>query len=428
MSEKTPLRLSMPYLLPCIALAFVLSFQTGTARAGADGKRLESLERALDKGRKKGLELDRKAASLAREVAGIRAKQVRVARAIQNFEAEITLLEDRLAELARAEASQTERLARRKGQFAKVLTALRRIAGNPPEAFIAQPLSPGDTVRSAILLRATVPAIERQAFQLQNNLRGLMEARRETAQRKTELARVSKSMNEQRARLDLLFNEKKRYKAQTEGQRRAARLRTRALVKEARTLRDLLRRLKAEQRKKDRLKKKKERQQFLQRRKKGVNLAIRPGKKRPPDRLRQTVALTAFSRSRGKLPFPAIGRLVGRYGEKTDGGLTRKGILIKTRPKAQVIAPYGGQVVFAGKFRSYGQLLIIEHGEGYHSLLAGLDRIDSVIGQSVLAGEPVGVMERSDKRAPVLYLELRRNGQPINPLPWLTAGKSKVNG
>lgn len=423
MSERTPLRLRFPYVLPCLVSALVLSFHAKTATAGTDGKKLENLEHALDEGRKKGLELDRKAASLAREVVGIRAKQVRVARIIQSHEAEITLLEDRLAELARTEGAQAEKLARRKGQFARVLTALRRIAGSPPEAFIAQPLSPGDTVRSAILLRATVPAIERQAFELRDDLRALMEARLETAKRKKDLARASKSMREQRARLDLLFNEKKRYKARTEDERRAARVRTKALAKEARTLRGLLARLKADRRKEDLLKKKKNRLEFLKRRKGNAPQA----KARKP-RLRQAVALTPFGRSRGKLPFPAVGRLIGRYGEKTDGGLTRKGILIKTRSKAQVIAPYGGQVVFAGKFRSYGQLLIIEHGEGYHSLLAGMDRIDSVIGQSVLAGEPVGVMERSEERAPVLYLELRRNGQPINPLPWLTALKDKVNG
>ncbi|HEC14333.1 MAG TPA: hypothetical protein ENI72_01115, partial [Rhodospirillales bacterium] len=270
MREKPQFRRPIPYVLPCLVLAFALSFHTQAARAEANGKRLENLERALDKGRKQDLELGRKAASLAREVAGIRAKQVRVARTIQDFEAEKTLLEDRLAELARAEAGQAERLSRRKGQFTKVLAALRRIAGNPPEAFIAQRLSPGDTVRSAILLRATVPAIERQAFELRNNLRGLMEARRETAKRKTELARVSKSMTEQRARLDLLFSEKKRYKAQTEDQRRAARLHTLALAKEARTLRGLLVRLRAERRKKDLLRKKKERLQFLKRRKDGV--------------------------------------------------------------------------------------------------------------------------------------------------------------
>jgi septal ring factor EnvC (AmiA/AmiB activator) len=124
-----------------------------------------------------------------------------------------------------------------------------------------------------------------------------------------------------------------------------------------------------------------------------------------------------------------VGRLVGLYGQPTRTGLTRKGITIETSADATVIAPYEGHVVFAGKFRGYGQLLIIEHSEGYHTLLADLERIDCVIGQWVTAGEPVGAMGRpgsGDK--PALYVELRRNGQPVNPLPWLTASKDKVSG
>jgi septal ring factor EnvC (AmiA/AmiB activator) len=123
----------------------------------------------------------------------------------------------------------------------------------------------------------------------------------------------------------------------------------------------------------------------------------------------------------GKLPRPAVGRLIGRYGEVTSTGLTQKGLTFETQPSAQVVAPYEGNVVYAGRFRGYGELLIIEHGEGYHSLLAGLARIDSTIGQWVVAGEPVGVMDSSDNQKPVLYVELRRDSQPINPLPWLAA-------
>jgi septal ring factor EnvC (AmiA/AmiB activator) len=108
-------------------------------------------------------------------------------------------------------------------------------------------------------------------------------------------------------------------------------------------------------------------------------------------------------------------------------GNVEKGITIETRSAAQVIAPYAGQVVFAGQFRGYGLLLIIEHGEGYHTLLAGMDRIDSTVGQRVVAGEPVGVMGQTEGK-PTLYVELRRNGQPVNPLPWLTARKDKVSG
>ena len=111
-----------------------------------------------------------------------------------------------------------------------------------------------------------------------------------------------------------------------------------------------------------------------------------------------------------------------------ETGLTRKGITIETGVGAQVVVPHDGTVVFAGPFKGYGRLLIIEHGEGYHSLLAGLARIDNVIGQQVLSGEPAGIMGGLKNGPPVLYVELRRNGQPINPLPWLAARKIKVNG
>ncbi|MBI3444037.1 MAG: peptidoglycan DD-metalloendopeptidase family protein, partial [Magnetospirillum sp.] len=98
-----------------------------------------------------------------------------------------------------------------------------------------------------------------------------------------------------------------------------------------------------------------------------------------------------------------------------------------TRKAAQVIAPFDGHVAFAGPFRGYGLLLIIEHSEGYHTLLAGMSQIDCAVGQKLLAGEPVGIMGQDDSK-PNLYVELRRNGQPVNPLPWLMAQKNKASG
>ena len=128
------------------------------------------------------------------------------------------------------------------------------------------------------------------------------------------------------------------------------------------------------------------------------------------------------------LMMPARGRVVATFGEREGGAATSKGISILTRAAAQVVAPYDGRVRYAGQFRLYGQILIIEHGERYHTVLAGLDRIDAVVGQWVLAGEPVGIMGRSGGDDPVLYLELRRSGQPINPLPWLATTSDKVQG
>jgi septal ring factor EnvC (AmiA/AmiB activator) len=134
-----------------------------------------------------------------------------------------------------------------------------------------------------------------------------------------------------------------------------------------------------------------------------------------------------FAQARGALVVPVVGALIGRYGSADPQGGVSRGLTFATRPGAEVVAPYDGRVVFAGPFRGYGQILIIGHGDGYHSLLAGLDRIESSVGQWLMAGEPVGTMAGGVDK-PRLYLELRHNNQPINPLPWLTTRVEKVNG
>ena len=125
----------------------------------------------------------------------------------------------------------------------------------------------------------------------------------------------------------------------------------------------------------------------------------------------------SFVKARGKLPMPARGPIVVSYGEETSKGVTSKGVSIKTRSQAQVISPYDGSVIFAGPFRGYGKLIIIEHGEGYMSLLAGMEDIDCEVGQMLLAGEPVGQMPKSDNTH--LYVELRKNNKPLDPLAWI---------
>ena len=160
-----------------------------------------------------------------------------------------------------------------------------------------------------------------------------------------------------------------------------------------------------------------------------------------PDRIRPAIA---FQEARGKLSMPARGRQVLGFGDKTQYGGTSKGLVIETRFGARVTSPCDGWVVYAGEFRSYGQLLIINAGGGYHVLVAGLSRMDVGPGQFVLAAEPIGTMsgaprtaqlasERQDSEpstptasAPVLYVEFRKDGQPIDSAPWWAASLQKV--
>jgi septal ring factor EnvC (AmiA/AmiB activator) len=151
----------------------------------------------------------------------------------------------------------------------------------------------------------------------------------------------------------------------------------------------------------------------------------------PPGRMKPALP---FHLAKGQLPSPAHGETVLSFGDVTSNGRKSQGMVIQTRYGGQITAPCDGWIVYAGEFRSYGQLLIINAGGGYHVLLAGLSHIDAQLGQFVLAGEPVGTMSVAPKgkaqgNAPVLYVEFRKEGRPIDPAPWWHQGQQqKVQG
>jgi septal ring factor EnvC (AmiA/AmiB activator) len=154
-----------------------------------------------------------------------------------------------------------------------------------------------------------------------------------------------------------------------------------------------------------------------------------------PGRLAPAVA---FAATRGRLPLPVNGVRIREFGTADGFGGNQKGVSIATRTGAQITAPCDGWVVYAGAFRSYGQLLILNAGGGYHVLLAGMERISVDLGQFVLTGEPVAVMGSGSQvsaaaaakpKQPVLYVEFRKDGTPIDPGPWWATNEGeKVRG
>jgi murein hydrolase activator len=161
---------------------------------------------------------------------------------------------------------------------------------------------------------------------------------------------------------------------------------------------------------------------------KGTQVAsLNPGRMKPA---------MPFIRAKGSVLLPVQGRRVLAFGDKTQYGGQSKGLVLETRHSAQVTSPCDGWIVFAGEFRTFGQLLIINAGDGYHILLAGLSQIDVQLGQFVLTGEPVGLMTAAPKaakasaqgNAPVLYIEFRKDNKPIDPESWWAAGPQKVQG
>ena len=134
--------------------------------------------------------------------------------------------------------------------------------------------------------------------------------------------------------------------------------------------------------------------------------------------------------AKGRLLRPVAGSVTHRFGQRHPDGLRNRGIVIAARDGTTVVSPYDGSVIYAGTFEGFGLILIIEHGQGYHTLLAGLGWLGLQAGQRVLGGEPVGAMpsRRGGGDSPELYMELRHNGDPIDPLPWIPGLTGKAKG
>ncbi len=330
----------------------------------------------------------------------MRGELIDTAASVRTHEERISDIEARLRALSAKERAKARDLWERHGDLSSIIATLALLGRRPPETLVSASADPVDAVRGAILLASAVPELRSRVHELRAELTMLREIRRGIEDERAELAYASETLVRERQVLDRLLTRTSRLHKQTLGEWARSRERIARLGKEARDLRALLRELRKEER--------------LSRESPGM--ALVPGDGGP------------FTDARGKLPLPVRGRLVARFGELNRFGTRNRGLIVATRASAQVIAPYDGRLMFAGPFRGYGQLLIISHGEGYHSLIAGMSRIDGVVGQWLLAGEPIGRMGGNDGDAPVLYVELRRNGAPIDPLPWLASNERKVSG
>jgi len=384
---------------------------------------LRKVEQAIQSSQQKSVTLKTKSDDLAQEVKALRSELIQLSQSVQQREANVTNIEDSIQSLAKEEIIAKKALEERHGQSVNTLIALQRLALNPPEAIIAMPQLPGDMVRSAILLRSIVPQIQSQANMLREEVREYALKRELLEKKKKKLGKANRNLSDDRRRLTALIKDKNSLSKRFIKDSKAEQARVASLTKRAKTLQSLL--AKIEQDRINQAKKQKNRQKQQLKPKKPVDkikteeIEIVLGK--PPSG-------KPISKSKGKLSNPASGPVVMRYGQKEKLGGKHKGISIKTRDSAQIVATYDGQIAFAGPFRGYKHLLIIDHGEGYHTLLTGMERIDVAVGQWLLSGEPVGVMSQKASRGANLYFELRKNGAPINPLPWIGRRNAKARG
>jgi septal ring factor EnvC (AmiA/AmiB activator) len=350
---------------------------------------------------------------------------------LREVETRIEDSEGRLKPLDDAERSLRQSLAGRREVIGEVLAALQRVGRNAPPALMVRPEDALQSVRTAIMLGAVVPEIRVQAEALASDLADLQRIRKEIADEKDKLLRDVAALGDERNRIAALVAERQRKQSDTEKALDAERQWSVALARQVDNLKELIG--KAEQ--------------GLDSVNKAVRSAGRAAEDKNKDERVDLAALkdpgrlvpaVAFASAHGLLPLPVNGARIREFGASDRVGGTERGVSIATRPAAQVTAPCDGWVVYAGPFRNYGQVLILNAGGGYHVVLAGMDRISVGVGQFVLTGEPVALMgdgaqiagalaPGSDK--PVLYVEFRKDGTPVDPSTWWAASKGeKVRG
>lgn len=349
---------------------------------------------------------------------------------VRSVEGRIVETESRLRTLDGRETMIRNSLDARRAETTEVLAALQRAGRRAPPALMVRPEDALQSLRTAMLLGAVVPEMRERAERLIGDLGNLVSIKKETAEQKERLIADRDGLTTDQRRLAALIDERQRNQSDAEKDMEAERRRAADLSRQADNLRDLIAKM----------------EQDLKSAAKAAAAAkladtVKPpaGKNiaalKDPGRLSPAIA---FASAKGLLPMPVNGPRIRTFGGSDGTGGVERGISVAARAGAQVTTPCDGWVVYSGPFRSYGQLLILNAGGGYHVLLAGMERISVNIGQFVLTGEPVGTMGTTSQVAsilaaapsqPVLYIEFRKDNAPIDPGPWWAASEGeKVRG
>ena len=341
---------------------------------------------------------------------------------VQDSERGAAAATDKLASLNATADELSRSLERRRGVIAEVLAALQRMGSNPPPAILVKPDDMSEAVRAATVLGSLIPELKSEIEAARHDLEALAKTRESIARERDELTEKGQALAVDKMRLAALIDARQQSLAAAQDALGSQHERAADLAKRATSLKDLIARLDSEN----------------AARKAAADAAHAADAATAAEievraqaaggdtaRLKPEIA---FADAKGQVPLPVAGAILKTFGSADDLGGIERGVSLATPAGATVSAPADGAVLFAGAYRSYGQLLIIDAGGGYYLLLAGMDRINVESGEFVLAGEPVGVMGDGSARMataaavgaarPVLYIELRKDGTAIDPGPW----------
>jgi septal ring factor EnvC (AmiA/AmiB activator) len=344
--------------------------------------------------------LEKRAQEIETALGDTRKQLLNIASKVRGNEKILRDLEDKIEALETEQNEIQDRLEEGRLSISRLILALGRIRRVPPEAMLARPETPLKTAQSAMLIGDILPALTQQADALQADLKELEEVSAALSLKRDKALEASESLRQEHNALSTLVARREKLYASTQKDLKAQQEEAERISRQARNLQDLVRRLEEDKKKK-----------LL------AAQAQTPSPTRSHDPSRTATARVPTAPPKaGQSRLPVEGPIRISYDQPDNFGAPSKGLSIEGRSGALVVAPMGGIVRFAGHFKNHGNMVIIEHEKGFHSLVAGLGKIDTVVGQSVLAGEPLGLLDNPGGHGkPLLYYELRRNGKPVNP-------------
>lgn len=401
------------FAYPAFTLAFIISICLSAYVARADEPSpkpkpkeaaLNSLKQKMQDRRERKQELAQKMEQLENKLETLRRKLIEISEDIQKQEASLNDIEARLADLRKQRDNLETQLYNDRKRLSGLVLALQRIERIPPSAMIARPGSPLQTAQSAMLLEASLSGVHTRAQQVRARMDKLKQLKTTILSKKRELDETAEKRREKQRKMRALVAERRSVYSRTRRQHKQEEKALSRIASRAENMKQFIKKL-AEKNRKQR---QKQRKQQVNRKQSDSSADLRPEDTYMPE---SKIKI----HNPGKTRLPATGKIDINYGQENHIGAKSKGIHLQARPGALIVAPISGVVRYKGSFKNFGKLIIIEHDKNYHSLIAGLDKIDTLVGQNVAAGEPIGQMAESTETNSRLYYELRHEGHPVNP-------------
>lgn len=389
------MRLRGVFTAALILAAAAAAEEAAPARTPEELKRLQDEIAATARQR---AEDDAQRKAMSAELETLRAESADLAAEVQGLERDLTRAEARIVELGARDTELSGALEQRRDRIAPLLGALQRLRRDPPPALAVSPDDAVAAARGAMLIASVAQKLETEATALAADLAELGRTRVAlSAERDVAKARQTE-IESRRAELAGLIERRQATVARLADGVLNADTAIASLESRAADMTELM--------------------AWLEENEPDAG-AESSGSAAVDGPVQVGGKAETFSAAKGRIRWPAAGVVAAAYGETGPDGLAMRGVSLKVRPSAQITSPADGEIVFAGPFQGYGRLLILNPGEGYFVLIGGLARLDAAEGQHVLAGEPLGVGPiAGENGAAAIYIELRRNGAPVDPAKW----------